>query len=1442
MDSSSDEELVVRNPYSTQASNERRSSRRSRISDQQELKNRALEAMKRARDIGGVHRVDVANLIKPVYEEVDDEEYMKIIQERQTSDFVVDDDGSGYVDHGVDFLDDELYGTKKPKKLKDRKDKTKRKVIDEFFGASKLKKTKMEVNRPTFFIVLQSTLTITDDPDVEALLNECDLLNSVEENEDESKSSRVTSPITSNPYVRDISAAVKFAPKPIKSVELNTEGCGVANILPSLATGVKESIHFGFEFQNSQEKVDIYSARKTENEYDYAEDPLYSQSNLNKLGSECVVKEFELSESSLKRADKNCEEERNEYSVDNEIVISSFMHEQKSSVLRFYWLDAFEDPIKMPGTVYLFGRLLNNGVCESCCIVVKNIWRQIFVLPREKRLRNEVESDKVNLMQVNEEIQKVLRSFGAKIVKCRPCEKKFAYNDGIVPQNAEVLEVQYSFNCPRLPVDLKGETFSHVFNTTANAMERLLIETKMKGPSWIEISDFSISSPQISYAKNEFTVDMERMKSINVIDCSDPPPNLKLLTINVITAMNDKKENEIVAVTCLFDRKCSITNPTLNRNYLERFCILTKPTLSPYPFDLKVKLKEAEMDTIVYETVNERHLLNQFLCRLQNLDPDAYAGHDLSSQFAVLCSRLEKFKITHWSRLGRLKRSVAIKQITRTKASQWELTAGRFVLDSRSSAMELVRMRSYDLPDLITDLLGTNYDVNNADQNISSNFVNSTKLIKFINSTWINAWFSLAVLVELNALPLFVQITRIVGGVLSRTMMGGRAERNEYLLLHAFSEAGYVAPDKYGPDFNSKKQSSLYSKESLDDAKNSNKTLHNRKAQYVGGLVLDPKIGLYDTIILLLDFNSLYPSIIQEYNICFTTVDLSQKTPELPKETAEGILPREIRALVERRREVKKMMASEKLTQQQKQQYNIRQMGLKLIANSMYGCLGFHQSRFYAKPLAALITAQGREILLHAKDLIEKNGYSVIYGDTDSVMINTGLSGLSEIQQIKKIINQCYQKLEIEIDGIFMKLLLLKKKKYAGLAVDLDDETKMKRDIKGLDIIRRDYSLIVKQIGNEILDIILSTKSQNRDEIVEHINARLRKLKEEMMQGLIQTSVFQIFKQLTRNVDEYADINVQPHAAVARRLNATGKFKFHRGDTVGYIVCEDGSGKSAVQRAYHLSEVQENKNLKIDFHYYIAQQIHPVISRLCVPIEECNEAYIAQTLGLDSSLYQKRAALVENIEDDLILSYTHQNFEHCESFTFKCPNSECTHEFNIRECIIQDICIRMIHSLLFQETGDLKLWLNDCPICRTSLLSNGAYLNNQLQLVLDKAISDYYKSSYVCDDIGCAYRTRTIILTWVKEGIPCPCCKTGLMRREYSAKRLYEQLSFYQTLFDVAKMFENFNEEQRKKIQRESNWADALTLINRLRLLCDQYVADNQYNLVSLSHLFAAMT
>lgn len=81
--------------------------------------------------------------------------------------------------------------------------------------------------------------------------------------------------------------------------------------------------------------------------------------------------------------------------------------------------------------------------------------------------------------------------------------------------------------------------------------------------------------------------------------------------------------------------------------------------------------------------------------------------------------------------------------------------------------------------------------------------------------------------------------------------------------------------------------------------------------------------------------------------------------------------------------------------------YDIIQKAYKLVSNSIYGCLGFSNSRFYAPHLAAFITSKGRDALLRAKDIVEKSGVDVIYGDTDSLMLkpmeNADLSEVAKI-------------------------------------------------------------------------------------------------------------------------------------------------------------------------------------------------------------------------------------------------------------------------------------------------------------------------------------------------------------------------------------------------------------------------------------------------------------
>ena len=139
-------------------------------------------------------------------------------------------------------------------------------------------------------------------------------------------------------------------------------------------------------------------------------------------------------------------------------------------------------------------------------------------------------------------------------------------------------------------------------------------------------------------------------------------------------------------------------------------------------------------------------------------------------------------------------------------------------------------------------------------------------LMNFVNHCDTDTYFIAALVLRLQMLSLTKVLTNIAGNSWARTLSGTRAERNEYILLHEFHRNKYICPDKYS----SKLQKA---EEKIQEGDEDESVDKKKKDKFKGGLVFEPEKGLYDRFILVMDFNSLYPSIIQEFNICFTTVE-----------------------------------------------------------------------------------------------------------------------------------------------------------------------------------------------------------------------------------------------------------------------------------------------------------------------------------------------------------------------------------------------------------------------------------------------------------------------------------------------------------------------------------------------------------------------------------------
>ncbi|KAI4118514.1 MAG: hypothetical protein LQ345_001448 [Seirophora villosa] len=1077
--------------------------------------------------------------------------------------------------------------------------------------------------------------------------------------------------------------------------------------------------------------------------------------------------------------------------------------------LRMFWTDYTE----VNGSLCLFGKVRDKSSNRyvSAFVKIDNILRKLYFLPRtyrQKHGRNTTEE--IEMAAVYQEVDALMSQNRVGMHKIKPCSRKYAFELQDIPKEADYLKLMYPYDKPALPVDVKGETFSHAFGINTGLFEQFVLWKRIMGPCWLRFDEADLS-PVKNASWCKFEVQVSSPKSVAVLSESDnlDAPPLTFMSISLRTMLNVKEnKQEILVASARVYENISLTDMTSPEDLPCKTYTMMRPAETAFPTGFETLAKQ-QRGTIMTEK-SEQMLLSKFLALLERTDPDVLMGHQLQDvDYPILLSRLRERKTPGWHRIGRMKRSDWPKSMGKGGSSffsERQLISGRLLCDIANDMGKslMTKCQSWSMTEMSQLYLANGNERRDIDSDEALKSWAKTRqgLLNYVNHCEADTYFIAAIALKVQMLPLSKVLTNLAGNSWARTLSGTRAERNEYILLHEFHRNKYICPDKiYGKGKAKVEEENAEGEEGVDVKK---------KDKYKGGLVFEPEKGLYDKFILVMDFNSLYPSIIQEYNICFTTVDRSdqsgdeEKVPEVPTDENQGILPKLIATLVSRRRQVKSLMKDKKATADQLATWDIKQLALKLTANSMYGCLGYTQSRFYARPLAMLTTFKGREILRSTKDLAESTQLQVIYGDTDSVMINTNADNIEEALKVgndfKRSVNERYKLLEIDIDNVFRRLLLHAKKKYAAInMVEVDGKYVDKLEVKGLDMKRREYCALSKEVSSRLLNEILS--GEDSEVVIRKVHDYLRDVSSKMREEKVPKPKYIIYTKLGKNPRDYPNPDSMPQVQVALRALAAGK-TVRMNDVIAYIMttAPNPSNEPAAKRAYAPQDVcSASSTLTPDIDWYLYKQIFPPIERLCAPLPGTDAVQLAGCLGLDTRKYsiganasssssssgpqiQDISPLESQIPDEI-------RFKSCARLSLRCRHCKTCFAFEGLVPSRQDIEVHGVVCPNREACGK--------PLSTLSITA-------QLEHAVRAAAGRYYDAHLVCDDPSCGNRTRQVSVYGHRclgprgraEG-----CR-GRMRYAVGERDLYTQLLYFRNLWAVdvdARALQGLTEAERER-------------------------------------------
>jgi len=401
-----------------------------------------------------------------------------------------------------------------------------------------------------------------------------------------------------------------------------------------------------------------------------------------------------------------------------------------------------------------------------------------------------------------------------------------------------------------------------------------------------------------------------------------------------------------------------------------------------------------------------------------------------------------------------------------------------------------------------------------------------------------------------NLLGLQVGLCRRTFQDLSDGSRMGRGRQADFYLLGEAHERGILAPDR---------------------------NAHQTSTDYEGGVVLEPPAGIHENVVYL-DFSSMYPTIMMEHNVSPETYvepgeDPGVEVYEAPevghrfRKQPDGFFKRLLQELIDRRNEIKAQR--DRASDDDKiRSLNVEEQAVKVLTNAFYGYMGWNGARWQSMPCAEATTAWGRHFIQRSVDMAEEMGLEVLYGDTDSVMVE-------ETDDVDALVDRVNEELpiELEVEAVFDVLFFTgAKKRYAGRT--REGETL----VRGLEVRRGDWCEYAKDVQQTVIDTLL--ESQDPDEAT-----RLaREAIEDLRDGNVPVEALTIHKTLTKDPDYYA--SKIPHAP---------EFEAPAGSKIGYVIVEDDS--DLVSERARLADVLDESET-LDVEYYMQKQVVPAAHRV----------------------------------------------------------------------------------------------------------------------------------------------------------------------------------------------------------------------------------------------------